>query len=187
MADTFTPNYGFVLIEIGASRDTWGTKLNGNMTAIDGAIKANGNAITGKLDASAYTAADVLAKMVSVDGAGSLLDADTVDGKHATDFMAATGFTGAAILALLLGVDGSGSGLDADTLDGVDSAGFALAAHTHPYLPIAGGAMTNPPTVAGEGVFPHYSDPAMNKGRMFVSAAAGTDPTSLPGDMWLGF
>ena len=37
----------------------------------------------GKLDATAYTAADVLAKLKTVDGSGSGLDADLLDGKHA--------------------------------------------------------------------------------------------------------
>lgn len=44
-----------------------------------------------KLNASAYTAADVLAKITTVDGPGSGLDADTVDGKHASDLVAVTG------------------------------------------------------------------------------------------------
>ena len=38
------------------------------------------------LNAAAYTAADVLAKLLPIDGAGSGLDADTVDGKHASAF-----------------------------------------------------------------------------------------------------
>jgi len=38
-----------------------------------------------KLDASAYTAADVLVKVKTVDGDGSGLDADMVDGKHFSD------------------------------------------------------------------------------------------------------
>lgn len=47
------------------------------------------NQIGTKLDATAYTAADVLAKLKTVDGAGSLLDADTLDGKHASAFATA--------------------------------------------------------------------------------------------------
>ena len=39
-----------------------------------------------KLNASAYTATDVLAKVKSVDGSGSGLDADLLDGKQAADF-----------------------------------------------------------------------------------------------------
>jgi hypothetical protein len=44
------------------------------------------NQIGAKLDSSAYTASDVLAKMLSVDGAGSGLDADRLDGNHASYF-----------------------------------------------------------------------------------------------------
>ncbi|TKJ09586.1 hypothetical protein [Halomonas sp. 15WGF] len=42
-----------------------------------------------KLNASAYTAADVLAKLLSVDGTGSNLDADLLDGHHASHFATA--------------------------------------------------------------------------------------------------
>ena len=39
------------------------------------------NSLASKLDASSYTAADVLAKIKTVDGAGSGLDADLLDGQ----------------------------------------------------------------------------------------------------------
>ena len=42
-----------------------------------------------KLDASAYTAADVLTKLITVDGTGSGLDADTLDGIDSTGFATA--------------------------------------------------------------------------------------------------
>ena len=44
------------------------------------------NQLATKLDASSYTAVDVLAKLLTVDGAGSGLDADLLDGKHASEF-----------------------------------------------------------------------------------------------------
>ncbi|MBB6733176.1 hypothetical protein [Cohnella zeiphila] len=44
-----------------------------------------GTEINNKLNASAYTAADVLAKIKTVDGTGSGLDADMVDGLHTTE------------------------------------------------------------------------------------------------------
>lgn len=39
-----------------------------------------------KLDSSAYTAADVLSKVKTVDGVGSGLDADLLDGKHGNEY-----------------------------------------------------------------------------------------------------
>jgi len=45
------------------------------------------NTLASKLDTSAYTASDVLTKLKTVDGAGSGLDADLLDGKHADEFM----------------------------------------------------------------------------------------------------
>jgi microcystin-dependent protein len=65
------------------------TNLNADM--VDGiqatgfATAAQGTLATYALPTASYTAADVLAKIETVDGAGSGLDADTLDGKHASD------------------------------------------------------------------------------------------------------
>ena len=106
-----------------------------------GALKINENfteLYTLKLDASAYTAADVLTKIKTVDGAGSGLDADTLDGISSAGFVATGSYTAADVLAKLLTVDGAGSGLDADLLDGLSSTGFALAAHVHAIADVTG-------------------------------------------------
>lgn len=47
-----------------------------------------------KLPSTSYTAADVLSKIASVDGTGSGLDADLLDGQHGTYFLACANFTG---------------------------------------------------------------------------------------------
>lgn len=90
MADTTTTNYSYVKPEVGASTDTWGGKLNTNFDSIDSGLKSANDAIALKLNTSAYTAADVLAKLLTVDGAGSGLDADLLDGLSSTSFYLAS-------------------------------------------------------------------------------------------------
>jgi hypothetical protein len=92
MADTFTANYGWTMPEVGASTDTWGTKLNdslGKTTAtigIDAVVKAVSNVANAALPSASYTAADVLSKLLTVDGTGSLVDADKLDGNDSLFF-----------------------------------------------------------------------------------------------------
>jgi len=74
--------------------------------------------------------------LLAVDGAGSGVDADLLDGSHASAFAFLTGatFTGTVDAPTVRvggvdvwhpGNDGSGSGLDADTLDGDHASAFA--------------------------------------------------------------
>ena len=58
--------------------------VKGRVTAGTNPTTLAGYGITDALSASAYTAADVLTKLKTVDGHLSGLDADTVDGKHVT-------------------------------------------------------------------------------------------------------
>ncbi len=90
-----------------------------------------------KLNINVFTAANILAKLKTVDGAGSGLDADLLDGHQASYFatadqlatkLNAATFSAVNILEKLKTVDGSGSGLDADLLDGHNSNYFMVAA-----------------------------------------------------------
>lgn len=54
-------------------------------------------------------------------------------------------------------------------------------------LATTGGTVTGAITRQGAGIHAYFADPAMTGGRLFVTAAAGADPTSQPGDVWFGF
>lgn len=90
-----------------------------------GAPTADLHAATKKYVDDLAAAAAVLGRLLTVDGSGSGLDADLLDGQHGsyyTNIIARLGytplnqalFTGAEILSRLVTADGSGSGLDAD-------------------------------------------------------------------------
>jgi hypothetical protein len=63
------------------------------LTLLDDADAATALTTLGALPAASYTAADVLTKIKTVDGAGSGLDADTLDGVQASAFAALSGAT----------------------------------------------------------------------------------------------
>lgn len=71
-----------------------------------------------KLNAASYTAADVLAKLLTVDGAGTGLDADLLDGQHASAFASSTHNHNTTYLGI------TAKAADADKLDGFDSTAF---------------------------------------------------------------
>ena len=82
----------------------------------------NPNLVSNGYFESVYTAADVLTKIKTVDGAGSGLDADTLDGANSTFFTNASNInTGTLATARLSGtypISVSGS---ADTVDGLEA------------------------------------------------------------------
>jgi hypothetical protein len=80
--------------------------------------EANGGADDSRALTPKKAKAALLTWLLAQDGAGSGIDADLLDGKHAAAFLELVNFTGAAVLTKLLTADGAGTGLDADLLDG---------------------------------------------------------------------
>jgi len=92
-------------------------------------------------------ASELLTSIKTVDGIGSGLDADLLDGNQSEFFAPQSDTytkaeidatqTGATLLATIKTVDGTGSGLDADLLDGNDTAFFAPQSDTYTKAEIA--------------------------------------------------
>ncbi len=113
------------------------------------------------------------ALLLTVDGAGSGIDADKLDGQEGAYYLPAASYTAADILTKIKTVDGAGSGLDADLLDGSSSAAFATSGHNHAatYVDVAGDTMTGSLVINGSNT---------------ISAGAGTNSAHVMGQGTIG-
>lgn len=86
--ETFTPSsHTHIISNITNLQTTLDNKSNlGHIHNISDITNLQ-SLLDSKLNSSSYTANDVLSKMKSVDGSGSGLDADLLDGKHYTDIV----------------------------------------------------------------------------------------------------
>jgi hypothetical protein len=109
-----------------------GTAKTGyNRTNWDTAFSWGNHASAGYLAASSYTAADVLSKLLTVDGAASGLDADLLDGQQGSYYLSWTNITSKPSPVITLAGDATGSVTLTSLGNGTLTVAVVDDSHTH--------------------------------------------------------